>query len=78
MAKTTIQIVAADNGGLVFQGPALISTTAPKSAGPPIRLKTYICSTLDPTEVGTTLLALLTDINLTKHDIKDEDLEITF
>lgn len=80
MTKTAITIIAADNGGLVFQGPLPLASGS-KTTGPvqPIhRPKTYICATLEPTEVGTTLLALLTDINMTKHDVRDEDLEITF
>lgn len=74
MKRTQIEIITADNGGLVFFGPCL--PTAPKSPARPAR--TYICPTLKPEEVGATLLAMLTDVNMTKHDVKEDDLDITF
>ena len=77
MTKTAISIIAADNGGLVFQGPLPLATAS--KAPTPSRPKTYISPTLDAKQVGETLLALLTDINMTKHDVvKDDDLDITF
>ena len=76
MTKTAISIIAADNGGLVFQGPLPLATAS--KAPTPSRPKTYICATLDPITVGETLLALLTEVNMTKHDVKDDDLDITF
>lgn len=71
MKRTQIEIITADNGGLVFFGPCL--PTAPKSPARPAR--TYICSTLKPDEVGITLLAMLTDLSLTEHDADELNIE---
>lgn len=60
MKKISVNILLPDNGGIVYF-----------TSG-----KAYLCASLEPTEVGTILLAMMTDLQLSESGKRDFDIEI--
>lgn len=65
MKRLTIALTVSDNGCLSFFGP--LQSMATKAPVDTTAQRQYVSRTLRPLEVGQTLLALITDLNLTKE-----------
>jgi hypothetical protein len=63
MKSIKLELLFPDNGGvLLHHNPAMAGSKMPTPSG---RQKLYMCTTLDPAEVGATLMAMLADMHMT-------------
>lgn len=73
MKRITLALTVSDNGCLSFYGP--LNSLATKQPVDPSKQRQYVARSLKPLEVGQTLLAIITDLQLTT-EIKHVDQSI--